>query len=424
MLTRPAFLIRIGILAFLGALPACEERTPPPSAVTERCAVLSKRIEALLGPRFKKPVPVHIVDEEFIGKFARESVDRTVPPKTQKLIERLAIRLRQIPPDCRMIETEIRLLRGFAAGLYDPQRHCYYVLKGKGEPGDLRFDGTAAHELAHAYRALEGDYWTRVERAQLVDEDLAIAISCLAEGDAEIIGQTIAVAVATGRSEALVLADVLRSAERAPSNIVAALANPMVRDVPLVLRETLITRYYIGQAFAAAVYRKGGWKALAEAFANPPRSTEQILHPEKYLGPGFDDPTHFEGGNPTAALGKGWRHLMTNTMGEFSVRVHLTEALGRKRATQVAEGWDGVRYHVCETRGAPLFFGLVSTWDSEKDAEEFAAGWKQWAASIDAGAVVVRRRGTRVAVSDGAPVARTEAVLDALLAARARSRSG
>ena len=164
----------------------------------------------------------------------------------------------------------------------------------------------------------------------------------------------------------------------------------------------------------------GGLGAVNNAFSNPPVSTEQVLHPEKYLGPDVDEPTQFEGGDPTAALGQGWVRLGSNTMGEFSVRVHLTEALGRKRATRIAEGWDGLRFFFCEAKGAPLFVGIVSEWDSETDAEEFAQGWSQWAAKTEGGAVVVRRRGTRVVVSDGAPEGRTEAVLGALLAARAK----
>jgi len=414
-----------------------------PEEVIARCGELASAIEAMLGPKFKKPVPVRLVDKTFIDGFARETVARTVPKETERRIERLAVRLKQIPADCSMLETQIRLLQLFAAGFYDPHRHCYYVIKGKAEPGTAGFDVTAAHELVHAYRAVGGDFWKRVEREQLIDEDYAIAISCLAEGDAEIIGQTIG----DDRPVAEALADAVDVALHAPALVPTALAMPQMRDVPLVLRETLVTRYYIGQGFAAQVYRSGGFKALAKAFADLPRSTEQILHPEKYIGPDFDEPTRLQGGDPTKALGEGWKRLLTNTMGEFSLRVHLTEHLGRKHATRVAEGWDGARYYFCEKAAHPgskerpsLFVGLVSVWDSEQDAAEFADAWARWASLRDDpkaprevatkgadrrvatadGVVVVRLVGARVAVADGVPTGREEHVLAALLAARAK----
>ena len=115
-----------------------------PPEVIARCGELAGAIEAMLGPKFEKPVPVRLVDKKFIDGFARETVARTVPKETERQIERLAVRLKQIPADCSMLETQIRLLQLFAAGFYDPHRHCYYVIKGKAEPGTAGFDVTAA----------------------------------------------------------------------------------------------------------------------------------------------------------------------------------------------------------------------------------------------------------------------------------------
>ncbi|MHC4847779.1 MAG: hypothetical protein ACYTEG_04915, partial [Planctomycetota bacterium] len=201
--------------------------------------------------------------------------------------------------------------------------------------------------------------------------------------------------------------------------------------------EMLITRYFIGQAFAAHVYEQGGWPALDKAYDNPPVSTEQILHPEKYLGPKFDTPTRIEGGDPAAALGEGWKTVYANTMGEFLLRVHLTEFLGRKRATEVAAGWDGARYFICEKKGEPLFAAVISAWDTEQDALDFARAWAQWAGGRDGvvdrkvwrmkqgfrtgtddGLVVTRIDGKKVLVVDGVPPHRKEQVLQALAAAK------
>jgi len=420
-----------------GGLLAEEDRRQVPE-VTARCAELSKRIERLLGPKFKRPVPVYVVTEDFIARFAQESEERLVPKQVRDVAQKLAVRLKHVPAGFDVMAAQIRLLRKMVAGLYDPDKNCYYVVDGKGEPGGMTFDVTAAHEIGHAYRDVDKDYWKRVKATFLSDEDYAIAVTCLVEGDAELIGQSVGIAASTGRAAEQIVSSVVTSAKFAARGTAAAAANPMMRDFPLMLREMLVTRYLIGQTFAASIYEKGGWAALDRAFDAPPRSTEQVLHPEKYLGPEVDEPTRFSGGDPSAALGEGWTTIYTNTAGEFLLRVHLTELLGRRRATRVAAGWDGARYHLCEREGQPLFFGVMSTWDTEEDAEEFARAWADWASLRDdkekprevvvaapdrrvqtkQGLVIVRRAGRDVVVLDGIALERSEAVVKALLSAK------
>ena len=58
------------------------------------------------------------------------------------------------------------------------------------------------------------------------------------------------------------------------------------------MREGLVFPYTDGLVFAQAVKKRGGsWASIDAAYASPPLSTEQILHPERY-GPDGDWPTH------------------------------------------------------------------------------------------------------------------------------------
>ena len=52
---------------------------------------------------------------------------------------------------------------------------------------------------------------------------------------------------------------------------------------PLVIRDEVIFPYREGALFAISLWRSGGFDNVNRAFANPPRSTEQIIHPEKYV---------------------------------------------------------------------------------------------------------------------------------------------
>ena len=52
---------------------------------------------------------------------------------------------------------------------------------------------------------------------------------------------------------------------------------------PLAIRQGLMFPYVRGLEFVAFLRRTQPWSKVDDAFRRPPRSTEQILHPELYL---------------------------------------------------------------------------------------------------------------------------------------------
>jgi hypothetical protein len=409
--------------------------------VEKDCAALTARIEEFLGPKFRGPVPVRIVDKAFIVEFARDLERRMAPSGMAAAGQMLAERLHQIPKGYDLAAATLRMFETGVAGLYDAEKDCFYVVDSVGAPGTPVFRITVAHELVHAYRDVDKDYWPRLMASAFSDADWAIAVSCLVEGDAQLLGTAIGLAAVNDEPlDAFLAAQLKRAAsggDGAREAFAAALA-----DFPLALREMFATRYVIGEAFAAAVYAQGGKEALAAAYDRPPRSTEQVLHPARYLGPEVDEPTVFDGGDPTGVLGDGYRLVIANVMGEFEMGIHFTEILGREWAERAARGWDGARYHLCAREGEPPFFGMVTTWDAWFDAWEFAHAWAGWASrrdgktrgvridrdgftvKTDEGLVVVRIRGGKdVLVADGVPEERVEPVLAALASAARSDRA-
>ena len=431
----PALLI---LLAAFACGQAPDERQ---LRVEKACAGMSGHIEAFLGPRFKGPVPVKIVDVEFIGRFARDLEEKLVPDGLVETAERLAVRLHQVPPGYDIQAKQIEMVKRVVAGLYDPQANRFYLVEGRAGPGSPGFDRTLAHELVHAYRDLDHDYFGGTLAAVLVDTDWAIAMSCLTEGDATFLAGGLAATFSMRGDPGPFLEMLARRADKLAGTGMPA--PPELKDYPVALREMIMGRYMVGLAFAASIYGKGGKQALEAAFLRPPRSTEQVLHPAKYLDQ-VDEPTIFSGGDPTAALGDGWKLELASTMGEFELRVHFLELLGHERAVKAAAGWDGARYFFASKKGAPEFFGAVTTWDTDEDAVEFARAWADWAAKRDGevrpvlvgegrfrgllsvhtkeGLVRVRHAGRDVLVADGVPQDRAEEVFRALAAATRRER--
>jgi hypothetical protein len=172
--------------------------------------------------------------------------------------------------------------------------------------------------------------------------------------------------------------------------------------VPDVVRAALAFQYNTGSVFAAAAYVRGGWAAVDAAHRDPPTSTEQVIHHDKYFGT-RDHPRTVTIRGTTALERQGWTRILEDTYGELDVRVLLRGALDPLRAGAVAAGWDGDRCRVLERDGA-LAIVWLSVWDTEADAVEFAEAIP--AAVRDAR---VERRDARVLVTiagDAAALAR------------------
>jgi hypothetical protein len=186
-----------------------------------------------------------------------------------------------------------------------------------------------------------------------------------------------------------------------------------LRGTPPIISESMIFPYFKGMVFCAKLTNEGGWAAIDDVYHNPPLSTEQILHPEKYRAkPDF--PMTIDLG--VLKPGAGWKEVGRNVLGEMQLAVLLRKHGGKKAAA----GWDGDRYAILEGPKNKLGLVWLSTWDSEDDAREFAHGYVAYQTAkvgnlgkppkpipdsvwrnVDDSLYVVQRRGRNVAVVEG-----------------------
>jgi hypothetical protein len=134
-------------------------------------------------------------------------------------------------------------------------------------------------------------------------------------------------------------------------------------DAPPAVRDHLIQPYLAGLAFARAVWERGGASAMREAWARPPESTEQVLHPSRYFA--REAPRRLL---PRLLPPPGARVLSQGTLGELLLR-SLLEPGG----AGAAEGWGGDAWRLYDVGGRTLLVWR-SEWDSLADAREFEAG--------------------------------------------------
>src|SRR5207245_76310 len=103
---------------------------------------------------------------------------------------------------------------------------------------------------------------------------------------------------------------------------------------------------------------------------DPPESTEQVLHPQRY----YDDRDRpivvtLRGTDRLEATG--FTRILEDTIGELGIRVLATRALPAERAVLVAAGWGGDRLRALQ-RGADVVLVWLTAWGSPAGAGDVA----------------------------------------------------
>jgi len=138
-----------------------------------------------------------------------------------------------------------------------------------------------------------------------------------------------------------------------------------------------------GRSFVEALFKNGGWASVTQAYYQLPESTEQILHPEKYLYQ--ERPVTVPGASLEMVLGSEWEQIERNTLGEWMTYLILgyginpTARLNESEAVQASEGWGGDHYQVYynDQTGETLLV-VHWKWDQPSDANEFTGAMKYY----------------------------------------------
>ena len=254
-------------------------------------------------------------------------------------------------------------------GYYDPDDEAITVIKPEGAPGtDLSYGqhGTYVHEFVHALQDQHFD----------LDEFMAsnnsegsldrwLALSALVEGDATYTVTTFMFMLLESGDE---------SVPRQPASADdLPLAPPP--DLPGILLKEIDFMYWTGSAFVREVVDRHGWLGIKLAFReDPPLTTEQIMHPQRYLSGEGPKPVNMP--DHGSLIGEDWRLGYDGPVGEFLLLAHLETQLRAPHSERYAKGWGGdqLRIYVAPS-GQDMMWIWAQTWDSVNDADQFADGY-------------------------------------------------
>jgi hypothetical protein len=421
---------RLGVtcLALLGlAAPTAAGQAPAQELLTLARAVQA-RVETLRGLKARHSIRFELADAEHVRAYVKRAMEEQYAPG-ELAHEGLAMQaLGLVPAGLDYTALLLDLLQEQVGGYYDPKAEVFYLAAWMGTEAQ---GPVIAHELTHALQDQNFDLDAFQERLR-GHSDAMLARAAVAEGDASLVMLLDSVGALGLEIEPSALgldgplADMLVQA--------SAAQYPTLARAPRALRESLLFPYLKGMSFVSAVRARGGWKAVDGLYQRLPESSEQIMHPEKYLDRP-DPPTAVTLRALEELTPEGWALFFEDELGEaMSVQLLAAWGVGDEAARLAAAGWDGDRFRAYQ-HGADLGWAGLWVWDTEQDAVEFAAAEagalpQRWPGAtqepvdtrtrmtwrlVDGRASAVVREGSRVLVVDGLPPAALEKFVKALL---------
>jgi hypothetical protein len=361
-------------------------------------AEVSPIVEDIRGAKFAHPVPVEIVDDQAARAHFKRRLEEHWPEQDRRAEETVDAQLGLIPPKTDLQEEVFDVLEEQAGGYYDPDRDTFFVL---GDMPRAAAPIIVAHELTHALDDQRYGIDRLLAEAQ-DDDDRSGALEAVVEGSC-----TVVMTVFIHRQ--------IVAGKLDPKSLLAFQESEVgkaerLKASPLFVQRSLIAPYILGMAFLLRGelirIQTGGITPsdLDHAFTDPPRSTEQILHPEKYWDPAKRDlPRGVALPDLAADLGPGWARKGEGNLGELTLGlltgVDPGDATSPDRALErwtnaASSGWGGDRWNLYRN-GEKAVTVLATSWDTEKDAREFEAGL-----TLPPG-TTVRRKGETVVVIAG-----------------------
>ncbi len=334
---------------------------------------IEQGVARITGRPFKHPVAISTTNAEQFTAYAIGKLEEDGGAARMAADEAIAKHLGLVPEKLDLRALTLEVLAEQVGGFYDPPTDSFRVVEGL-SPDLTRV--IMAHEYTHA---LDDQYHDldALEEAREGSTDAQLALHALAEGSAMEV------------MERWMLANVATLDMAAVQESQAAFSSEALQAAPSYVWKPLLGSYMAGQNFLRRVERRtlltrpAPIADLDRAWAAPPRSMEQVLHPAKYwVEEQRDEPTPVV--VPDALVPEGWRVTRRDTMGELFLGILVTppaqrtgieidpiKLLGLSYTHPAAAGWDGDQVLLLAGPDGARATLLVTVWDTLRDADEF-----------------------------------------------------
>ncbi|HEY3380715.1 MAG TPA: hypothetical protein VGK32_03045 [Vicinamibacterales bacterium] len=352
---------------------------------------VAREVEQLRGWTFKRRVDkMHTSLPEARSDLER-SIRRELPPDRLAMKQAFLRTAGLIPSDCDLVAAQLDVLEQQVAGYYDTDSHVLHLVDRPGTTPAFVDRMILSHELTHALDDQYLDITSLTHRVPQT-EDSAFVVTALVEGSATaLMLQDMTVAQKSGRLDLADLGPYLqqelaraRKLEQLPRYFSAMFGSYIVGAA-------FLAKGDLSTVFSMPDDRPIGENLLAAAKA-PPRSGEQVLHPEKYWNAQRpDEPILIDDRAIERWLAHDGRWIVhRDTLGEMLTAVFTEPHEAPKDMAKFqsaaawtnpgAIGWGGDRFYLLASgatqeeaahRLADLQGVWITVWDSAKEREEF-----------------------------------------------------
>ncbi len=357
--------------------------TPSPTSVPvssdvrliREIAALGDPLSGLRGLPWRRELAFDLLRDDELATYLRETLDVDTEAQQQLLVALDLLPPQSRPPD---VNSRARILIGF----YVPAQDRIVIGSRGRELGEV--DASFIQQYAHA---LQDQHFSLLSLTQgAPNADAARARDALIEGDA-----TLVTALVVQNPDLVqdpdrltynfgLVAESLQNLDELAQHLnQAELTDYESYPSSLAMQPLLAFPYREGAQFVFALMQADWWAAVNAAYADPPVSSEQILHPEKYIQEPRDLPRSVSLPDLGQALGEAWEPVAQGVLGELVLRVHLDQYLDADDAVEAAAGWDGDLASLWRERENPQRQVLVirCAWDDRAEANQFVYAYTE-----------------------------------------------
>jgi hypothetical protein len=353
--TSPSPIPRATGSASPAASPSASGQQSPASTqdLEAAFAAIEGQVQQIRGLPAAETGPAHIIDRDQLAVELHALFDAEYP-QAHRDADNITLRaLGLLTADQDVAELQLRLLGEQVLGFYDDRKKRMVVVSDSGLSAEAKI--TYAHEYTHALQDAAFTLKT-LQTDAIGEDDRSLARTALIEGDAT---QTMFLWAFAGNLDPEELAQL----GNAPV--------PDTGDAPSWMVGLLEFPYTAGLQWVGQVYQDGGFQAIDAAFTDPPDSSEQVIHYDKWVA--REKPIAVSVPDLGPTLGAGWKRVASSPQGEAMLGVMLQFfGVSKADAAQAVAGWGGDRVAVYSGPDGAFSLAWRLAWDSPADATEFA----------------------------------------------------
>jgi hypothetical protein len=353
-------LTAILVVALVAA--SCGDDSAPPTTATPTTIdagslsgdldQLVSAAESVRGLQFFDPPTITVVSSAELADRVEAQIASDLDPEEMLVFQHLYELLGLLDGSVDLVQAYRDLYAEQVGGFYDDDTG-EMVVAGDEELTPLT-KSIVVHELVHALT--DEQYGFAAQMNDMVDQgrwEEASALQALVEGDATYFQ--------------LVYLQGLSTDEQVQAAMESLGADTTVIDsLPDWFAQDLTFTYDYGFGFVTQIVSQQGAAGVDQAYTHFPRSTEQILHPEKYFS--MEPPVEVD---VPAVDVPGYTDFEDGVFGEWNLGLYLLSGVDSGEALIATTGWGGDHYRIY-TSGDQIVFLYVYEGDTPRDADELA----------------------------------------------------